>query len=145
MRLIYILSILFALPCSGEDTHKSEIEMQAERIGINIETLTKAVERGVPGALDVYISLVIDGGGGEIFQEHDRPRILRSQPDDRLAETLAEFSPAKIARIEREFTFDLTTVELEDLHKRFPLTFALIDKQKKPNKAEMATPRKPSD
>jgi hypothetical protein len=139
-RSIFITLFLISNFSLAEEVVKSEIEMQTEHIGINIEKLTQAALKGEGAALDIYLALYLDGGGGEIFHEYDRPKILRKIPDVRLAEALGTFSRNTIKNLERELIHGLSPEELEALKHRMPKTFALFKAEtKRPNKAPLPT------
>ncbi len=134
-RSIFITLFVISNFSLAEEVVKSEIEMQTEHIGINIEKLTQAVLKGEEAALEIYLALSLDGGGGEIFHEDDRPKILRKIPDVRLAEALGVFSLNTIKKLERELVHGLSPEELDALKHHMPKTFAIIKAEtKKPNK-----------
>ena len=111
---------VLTLRLSVADKPKSEIELQAERIGINYDRLEAAARRGRPEAVRVVLALRFDGGGGEMFQEHRRPQLLRGLPDDVLADALAELSPPLRREIIASMTAGITGAELDALQRRFP-------------------------
>ncbi|MEI7912924.1 MAG: hypothetical protein WCK77_25155 [Verrucomicrobiota bacterium] len=134
-RSIFIALFLISNFSLAEEVVKSEIEMHTEHIGINIEKLTQAALKGEGAALEIYLALNLDGGGGEIFHEYDRPMILRKIPDVRLAEALGVFSLNTIIKLERELVHGLSPEELDALKHRMPKTFAIIKTEtKRPNK-----------
>lgn len=125
-RSIFIALFLISNFSLAEEVVKSEIEMHTDHIGINIKKLTQAALKGEGAAIEVYLAINLDGGGGEIFHEYDRPKILRNLPDVRLAEALGTFSLNTIKKLERELIHELSPEELNALEHRMPKTFAII-------------------
>ncbi len=123
---IFTILLLISPFSLAQGIPKSEIELQTEYIGINIEKLEESVLKGDMSAIAIYLVLSLDGGGGEIFHEYDRPVMLRKIPDVRLAEVLGGFSTSKIQELGRELIHGLTPKELSATRIRMPKTFAII-------------------
>lgn len=120
-----IVACALALMVGASDEVKSEIELQAEPIGIDYTGLEAAVLEGNPEALRVFLALLFDGGGGEIFQDEWRPRTLRLVSDEDLHNGLSIFSPEHRKQIVASMISGLTGTELEALKHRFPKSFAM--------------------
>ena len=98
--------------------------MQAEPIGIDYKRLSAAARKGNPEAVRVILALRFDGGGGEMFQDDWRPRILRSLSDDLLSAALSDLSPSYRREIVASMTANIRGPELEALKRRFTKSFA---------------------
>jgi hypothetical protein len=123
--MILALSVCaFALTASAADKVKSEVELQAEPIGINYERLSAAAREGNPEAVRVILALRFDGGGGEMFQADWRPRILRALSDDILADALSDLSRSLRREIVASMITGISGTELEPLKRRFTKSFA---------------------
>jgi DNA-binding NarL/FixJ family response regulator len=112
------------LAFAGERT-KSEVELQAEPIGISYKRLAAAAQRGQPEAVRVILALDFDGGGGEYFQDYWRPDILRHLPDATLVDALSYFSTRRQQEIIRAMTRGLSDTELQQFRHNFPKTTSL--------------------
>ena len=113
-----------AFTVSAADKVKSEVELQAEPIGISYKQLSAAARKGNPEAVRVILALRFDGGGGEMFQQDWRPRILRTLSDDILSAALSELSPAYRGEIVATMIAGISGTELQSLKRRFTKSFA---------------------